>query len=54
MDLTVRAVDIRRERDIEQLCRVAIAQEAQIYALVRTLRAKCDGTGERRERRDAP
>jgi transposase len=41
MDLTVRVVDIRRERDIEQLRRVALAQEAQIHALVRTLRAKC-------------
>jgi transposase len=35
------AVDIRRERDIEQLRRVALAQETQIHALVRTLRAKC-------------
>jgi transposase len=41
MDPTVVAVDIRRERDIEQLRRVALAQEAQIVALVRTLRAKC-------------
>jgi len=30
-------VDIRRERDIEQLRRVALAQAAQIHALVRTL-----------------
>ena len=37
----MRVVDIRRERDIEQLRRVAIAQETQIHALVRTLRAKC-------------
>jgi hypothetical protein len=36
-------VDIRRERDIEQLRRVAITQEAQIHALVRMLRAKCNG-----------
>jgi transposase len=41
MDPTVVAVDIRRERDIEQLRRVALAQEAQIVALVRTLRVKC-------------
>jgi transposase len=41
MEFTVLVVDIRRERDIEQLRRVAIAQEAQIHALVRTLRAKC-------------
>jgi transposase len=41
MDLTVVAVDIRRERDIEQLRRVALAQETQIHALLRTLRAKC-------------
>jgi transposase len=34
-------VDIRRERDIEQLRRVALAQELQIHALMRTLRAKC-------------
>jgi transposase len=34
-------VDIRRERDIEQLRRVALAQESQIHALLRTLRAKC-------------
>ena len=34
-------MDIRRERDIEQLRRVALAQELQIHALLRTLRAKC-------------
>lgn len=34
-------MDIRHERDIEQLRRVALAQEAQIRALVQTLRVKC-------------
>ena len=34
-------MDILRERDIEQLRRVALAQELQIQALLRTLRAKC-------------
>jgi hypothetical protein len=41
MDLAVPGVDLRSERDIEQLRRVAIAQETQIHALVRTLKAKC-------------
>ena len=41
MEFTLLGVDLRRERDIEQLRRVALAQEAQIHALVRTLQAKC-------------
>jgi len=35
-------VDLRREKDIEQLRRVAIAQQIQIEQLLRVLRAKCD------------
>ena len=35
-------VDLRRERDIEQLRRVALAQQVQIEQLLRALRAKCD------------
>jgi transposase len=35
-------VDLRRETDIEQLRRVAIAQQIQIEQLLRVLRAKCD------------
>ncbi len=42
MEFLSSSVDIRRERDIEQLRRVALAQELQIHALLRTLRAKCD------------
>ncbi len=34
-------MDLRRERDIEQLRRVALAQQAQIEQLLRVLRAKC-------------
>ena len=35
-------MDLRRETDIEQLRRVAIAQQIQIEQLLRVLRAKCD------------
>jgi transposase len=35
-------MDLRRESDIEQLRRVAIAQQVQIEQLLRVLRAKCD------------
>ena len=35
-------MDLRREKDIEQLRRVAIAQQVQIEQLLRVLRAKCD------------
>jgi transposase len=35
-------VDLTRETDIEQLRRVAIAQQIQIEQLLRVLRAKCD------------
>jgi transposase len=35
-------VDLRRERDIEQLRRVALAQQTQIEQLLRVLRAKCE------------
>ncbi|HEX4353204.1 MAG TPA: IS66 family transposase zinc-finger binding domain-containing protein, partial [Polyangiales bacterium] len=43
MDLTLlRAMDLRREKDIEQLRRVALAQQVQIEQLLRVLRAKCD------------
>jgi transposase len=35
-------VDLRRERDIEQLRRVALAQQSQIEQLLRVLRSKCD------------
>ncbi len=38
----MRAVDLRREKDIEQLRRVALAQQAQIEQLLKVLRAKCD------------
>jgi transposase len=34
-------VDLRRERDIEQLRRVALVQQVQIEQLLRVLRAKC-------------
>jgi transposase len=34
-------VDLRRERDIEQLRRVALAQQVQIEQLLRVLKAKC-------------
>lgn len=35
-------MDLRRERDIEQLRRVALAQQYQIEQLLRVLRSKCD------------
>jgi len=35
-------VDLRRETDIEQLRRVALAQQVQIEQLLRVLKAKCD------------
>jgi transposase len=35
-------VDLRRERDIEQLRRIALAQQVQIEQLVRVLQAKCE------------
>jgi transposase len=35
-------VDLRREKDIEQLRRVALAQQVQIEQLLRALRTKCD------------
>jgi len=35
-------VDLRHERDIEQLRRVALAQQIQIEQLLRVVRAKCD------------
>jgi hypothetical protein len=35
-------MDLRHESDIEQLRRVALAQQAQIEQLLRVLRAKCD------------
>ena len=35
-------MDLRREKDIEQLRRVALAQQVQIEQLLRALRAKCD------------
>ena len=35
-------MDLRRETDIEQLRRIAIAQQIQIEQLLRVLRAKCD------------
>jgi transposase len=35
-------VDLRREKDIEQLRRVALAQQVQIEQLLRVLKAKCD------------
>ena len=35
-------MDLRRERDIEQLRRVAVAQQAQIEQLLRVLKIKCD------------
>jgi transposase len=35
-------VDLRRETDIEQLRRIALAQQVQIEQLLRALRAKCD------------
>lgn len=35
-------MDLRRERDIEQLRRVALAQQSQIEQLLRVLRSKCD------------
>jgi transposase len=35
-------VDLRREKDIEQLRRVALAQQSQIEQLLRVLRSKCD------------
>jgi transposase len=35
-------VDLRRERDIEQLRAIAIAQQIQIEQLLRVLQAKCD------------
>ncbi len=40
--LTVALVDLRREKDIEQLRRVALAQQVQIEHLLRALRQKCD------------
>lgn len=38
----MRTVDLRREKDIEQLRRVALAQHVQIEQLLKVLRAKCD------------
>ena len=35
-------MDLTRETDIEQLRRVAVAQQIQIEQLLRVLRAKCD------------
>jgi transposase len=35
-------VDLRREKDIEQLRRVALAQQVQIEQLLRVLRSQCD------------
>jgi transposase len=35
-------MDLRREKDIEQLRRIALAQQVHIEQLVRALRAKCD------------
>ena len=35
-------MDLRREKDIEQLRRVALAQQVQIEQLLRVLKAKCD------------
>ena len=35
-------MDLRRERDIEQLRRVALAQQVQIEQLLRVLKAKCE------------
>lgn len=35
-------MDLRRERDIEQLRRIALAQQVQIEQLLRVLRAKCE------------
>ena len=35
-------MDLRRETDIEQLRRVALAQQVQIEQLLRVLQAKCD------------
>jgi transposase len=35
-------VDLRRERDIEQLRRIALAQQVQIEQLLRVLQAKCE------------
>jgi hypothetical protein len=35
-------MDLRSERDIEQLRRVALAQQVQIEQLLRVLRAKCE------------
>jgi len=35
-------VDLRSERDIEQLRRIALAQQAQIEQLLRVLKAKCE------------
>ena len=35
-------MDLRREKDIEQLRRIALAQQIQIEQLLRALRAKCD------------
>lgn len=35
-------MDLHREKDIEQLRRIALVQQAQIESLLRVLRAKCD------------
>jgi len=35
-------VDLRRERDLEQLRRIALAQQVQIEQLLRVLQAKCE------------
>ena len=35
-------MDLRRERDIEQLRRIALAQQVQIEQLLRVLQAKCE------------
>jgi transposase len=35
-------MDLRSEKDIEQLRRIALVQQAQIESLLRVLRAKCD------------
>ena len=39
-------MDLRGEKDIEQLRRIALAQQTQIASLVRALRAKCDELAE--------
>ena len=36
------SVDLRRESDIEQLRRIALAQQVQIEQLLRVLSSKCE------------